>query len=246
MTNEITNRTRTIELSLATYARIAAVAFLIMTIGAIFAYFFVLSNFIVPDDAAKTADNIMDSELLFRLAIAIWVIVLTMDVVVAWALYVLLKPVNKSLALLAAWFRLMMTAMNGAILVFLFIALLLLNGDDYLTAVFTENQLHALALLFLNAFEYGFAIGYVFLGFHLLILGYLVLQSGYFPRIVGALLIVASFGYLLSSFGTFLVPDQAELIDLVVTVPNAIGELSLFLWLLVKGDKMQYPTEMTS
>ncbi len=246
MTNEIANRTRTIELSPVIYARIAAVAFLIMTIAAFFAYFFVLSNFIVPDDAAKTADNIMDSELLFRLAIASWVIILTMDVVVAWALYVLLKPVNKSLALLAAWFRLMMTAINGAILAFLFIALLLLNGDDYLTAVFTENQLHALALLFLNAFDYGFAIGYVFFAFHLLILGYLVFESGYFPRIIGVLLIVASFGYLLSSFGFFLVPDQAELIDLVVTVPNAIGELSLFLWLLVRGGKMQFPTELTS
>ncbi|MFX0114498.1 MAG: DUF4386 domain-containing protein [Candidatus Hodarchaeota archaeon] len=246
MTNEMTTRTRTIELSPAIYARIAGIAFLIMTIAAIFAYFFVLSNFIVPDDATKTADNIMDSELLFRLAIASWVIVLTMDVVVAWALYVILKPVNKSLALLAAWFRLMMTAMNGAILVFLFIALLLLSGDDYLT-IFDSEELHALALLFLNAFRYGFAIGYVFLGVHLLILGYLVYQSGYLPRIVGVLLIVAAFGYLLGSFGTFLLPpDQAEIIDLVVTVPNAIGEISLFLWLLVKGGKIEYPTEMTS
>ncbi|MFX0117435.1 MAG: DUF4386 domain-containing protein [Candidatus Hodarchaeota archaeon] len=246
MINEKKNRTQTIEISPAIYARVAVVAFLIMTIAAIFAYFLILSNLIVPDDAAKTADNIMDAEGLFRLAIASWVIVLTMDVVVAWALYVLLKPVNKSLALLAAWFRLMMTAINGAILAFLFIALLLLNGDDYLTTVFNADELHALALLFLNAFGYGFAIGYVFFGFHLLILGYLVFQSGYFPRIVGVLLIVAAFGYLLSSFGTFLVPDYAEIIDLVVTVPNAIGELALFLWLLLKGDKIQYPTVMIS
>lgn len=108
---------RITDISLRKAAIVAGLGLLIMTILAIFANFFVLQSLIVPGDAATTANNIMANELLFRLGICSFIIVAILDVVVAWALYVLLKPVNKSLSLLSAWFRLVYAAILGIALV---------------------------------------------------------------------------------------------------------------------------------
>ena len=208
-----------------------------MLIPAIFANYFVFSRLIVSGDVAATANNIIASEMLFRAGIVSWLIVLTLDVVVAWGLYVFLKPVNKSLSLLAAWFRLMYAAIFGTTQLILFIVLVLLSGAAYLT-VFETSQLHALALLFLNGYDYGSPIGFFFFSFHLGILGYLVYKSGYIPRILGVLLIVAFFGYLIVSAGTILWPNYPDVLTTVLTVPSAIAEIALAFWLLFKGGKI--------
>jgi len=218
-------------------AKIAGFALLIMLIPAIFANFFVFPSLIVPGDAATTANNIMANEGLFRAGIGSWLIVITLDVVTAWALYVLLKQANKSLSLLAAWFRLMHAAIFGITLLNLVFVSVLLSGADYLT-VFETGQLHALVSLFLNGYNYGFNIGIFFFSFHLGILGYLVYKSGYIPRILGVLLIVSSFGYLIINAGEILLPNYPEIITLVISVPAFIGEFSLMLWLLFKGAKI--------
>jgi len=96
-------------------------------------------------------------------------------------------------------------------------------------------------LLFLNTFNNTWLIGLVFFGLHLFVLGYLIFKSGYIPRILGILLIVASIGYLIDSFANFLLPNYTEYKDiflLVVVVPGIIGELSLTFWLLFKGAKI--------
>ena len=144
----------------------------------------------MPGDAAATVNNIMANEGLFRIKIASTLIVLTLDVVAAWALYVLLKPVNKSLALLAAWFRVVYVTIYGMTQLILYSVLQLLGGADYLT-VFETDQLYALVLLNLNTYDSGFLIGLVFFSFHVFILGYLVFKTGYIPRIVSILLIFA-------------------------------------------------------
>ncbi|AEA46667.1 DUF4386 domain-containing protein [Archaeoglobus veneficus] len=221
------------DISLRKAAIVAGFGLLFMTIAATFAYFYVLSNLIVPGDAATTANNIMANELLFRTAIDSFIIVVILDVVVAWALYVLLKPVNKSLSLLAAWFRLVYATIFGISLHNFFSVLLLLSGADYLT-VFETGQLHAQVMLFLNAFSYGWLIGLVFFGLHLSVLGYLVFKSGYIPRILGVLLIIAGFGYLIDSFAKFLFPNYEATIGLF----TFIGELLFMLWLLLKGAKI--------
>ena len=231
----MTNRIADISLSKA--ARVAGFGLLIMLIPAIFANYFVFSSLIVPGDVATTANNIIASEGLFRAGIISWLIVVTLDVVVAWGLYVFLKPVNKSLSLLAAWFRLMHAAIFGITQLILFFVLLLLSGADYLT-VFGTDQLHTLVLLFLNGHNYGFLIGLFFFSFHLFVLSYFVFKSGYIPRILGVLLIIASFGYLIVSSGPILLPNYPEIITLVLTLPNFIGETALFLWLLLKGGKI--------
>ena len=192
-------------------------------------------------DAATTASNILASESLFRMGIAGGVILLVADAVVAWALYILLKPVNKSLSLLAAWFRLLFVAFAGIAVLNLFFVLLLLSGADYLT-VFETGQLQAQVMMFLGAHEFGINFSFVFFGLHIFLLGYLIFKSGYIPRILGILLIIASVGYQIDSFASFLsstYADNEALFVVFVAVPAIIAELSLTLWLLIKGGSIQ-------
>jgi hypothetical protein len=227
MANRIT------DISLRQAAIVAGVGLLIMAILAPFAEFSVRQGLIVPGDAAITAGNIMADELLFRIAIYIYLIVAILDVVVAWALYVFLKPVNKSLSLLTAWFRVVYAAILAIVLLNFVIALQLLSGADYLT-VFETGQLHAQMMLFLNAFDYGWQIGLAIFGLHLLLLGYLVYKSGYIPKILGVLLIIASFGYLIDSSGNLLSPTY----DANIALFTFIGEVLLIFWLLIKGVRI--------
>lgn len=215
-------------------AIVAGFGLLIMTILAPFAEFYVRQSLVVPGDAATTAGNILANELLFRISICCYLVVAISDVVVAWALYVLLKPVNKSLSLLAAWFRLVYATILGIALLDFFNALLLLSGADYLT-VFATDQLYASMMLSLNAFDYGWDIGAVFFGLHLAFLGYLTFKSGYIPRILGVLLIVASFGYLVDTFGKFLLLNY----DANIAMFTFFGELLFMLWLLFKRVNVQ-------
>ena len=217
----------TADISLREAAIVAGFGLLIMTIVYMFADLFALQTLIVPVDAAETAHNILADEGLFRMAICGFIVVIILDVVVAWALYVLLKPVNKSLSLLMAWFRLVYATVFSFSLVFPVIVLLLLSGADYLT-VFETDQLHAQVTLFLNAFRDGWAIGLVFFGLHLALLGYLVFKSGYIPRILGILLIVAGLSYLIDYFGEFLFPT----FNVGISQIAGWGELLFMVWLL--------------
>lgn len=227
------------DLSQRKAAVVAGGALLLMAIAAMFAYGFLLGNLIVPEDASATANKIIASVMLFRIGICSFLVVLVCDVVVAWALYVFLKQVNKSLSLLTAWLRLVYATILGIALLNLVIVLLLLSGADYLT-VFITDQLHAQVLLFLKAFNIEWAIGLVVFGFHLFLLGCLVFKSGYIPRILGVLLIIASLCYLITNFANLLLPSYENYkatIEPVLSVPMAIGELSLAFWLLFKGGK---------
>ena len=238
--NSINMTVRFTDISLRQAARIAGFGLLIMFIPAMFAYGFVIGSLVVPGDAAATAENIMASEMLFRTGIFSFLIVIILDVLVAWALYVFLKPVNKSLSLLAAWFRLLYTAVFGFALLNLVTVLRLLSDADYLT-VFGTDQLHAQVMLSLNAFSDGWAIGYVcFFSLHLFVLGYLVYKSGYIPRILGVLLIIGGFGYLIDTFALLLLPNYEayEAIFSLLIIPTALGEVLLALWLLIKGVKI--------
>ncbi|WP_440954410.1 DUF4386 domain-containing protein [Methanosarcina sp. Mfa9] len=226
-------KSRSADISQRKAAIVAGVGLLIMTIFAIFTEYFVRPSLIVPGDATETATNVMADELLFRTGICSYLIILILDVVVAWALYFLLKPVNKSLSLLMAWFRLVYTAIFGMALLNLVIVLLLLSGADYL-AVFETDQLHAQVMLSLNAFSDGWAIGLLFFGLHLALLGYLVFKSDHIPGILGVLLIVAGLSYLIDYFALFLFPD----FDAAISQVAGWGELLFMFWLLLKGAKI--------
>ena len=217
-------------------ARLAGIVYLVMAPFAVFGNLYVPS-LLVPGDAAATANNIMASEMLFRAGIAADLVMIMADVALALVFYVLFKPVSNTLALLAAFFRLAQATVLGINLLNLFFALQLLSGADYLT-VFGADQLDAFSMLFLNAHGIGYSIGLMFFGINLLILGYLVFKSGYFPRILGLLLIAASLGYLVDGLAKVLLPNYGEyqaIFDLLVFTPAFIAELTLCLWLLVKG-----------
>jgi hypothetical protein len=230
--------TRTAETSPLVYARVAGFLILIILVVGPFSLIYVPSTLIVPGDATATADNIRASESLFRLGIISQSVVFLTEIVVTVILYVLLRPVSRTLSLVAAFARLAMAVIQGINLLPYFTALLLLSGAGYLT-VFEPDQLDALVMLFLNAHQYGNYIWQTFFGLHLFVLGYLIFKSGYFPRILGALVVVGSLGYLTDSFGNFLYPNYDEIFGWVVGVTAVIGELPFFLWLLIKGVNVQ-------
>jgi len=231
--NEMTNRIA--DTSQRQAAKVAGLGLLITLIGVIFTS--VVSNrLIVPGDAATTAKNIMASEGLFRAGIVGWLIVLMGDTIRAWALYVFFKPVHKSLSLLAGWFMLIHVAIFGITQLNLVSASLLLNSADYLI-VFEPNQVYSLVSLLLDGHNYGFQIGLFFFSFHVFLLGYLVFKSGYIPRILGVLLIVAALGYLIGSSGEILLPNYPEIITKIFVLPMTIAELALIVWLFFKGGK---------
>ena len=120
------------------------------------------------------------------------------DVALAAILYLLLKPANRNLALLAAFFRLAFVAVDVPAKFFLFASLLMLGDADYLQA-FDPPQLHALAYLSIRLHGYGYGISFLFFGIHCALLGYVVYVSGYLPRIIGALLVIGGFGYVAHS-----------------------------------------------
>ncbi len=220
-------------ITLSTAAMVAGLGLLIMTICYLFADFYIFQNLIVPGDATTTANNIMAEETLFRVGIISFLIVIVCDVLVAWAFYIFLKPVNKSLSLLMAWFRLVYSTIFGIALAHYFNIFQLLNGSDYLK-VFEPTQIHALMMLSINAFRDGWAIGFVFFGLHLALLGYLAFKSGYIPRFMGILLLLAGLSYLIDHFGKFLVPSY----DLNIATIIGWGELLFMFWLLFKGSKI--------
>ena len=231
----------TADLSPRRAAKVAGFGYLIIIITGLLAEFFVRSRLIVWSDAAATANNILTSGGLFRLGISSELVMLACDAVVAVALYALLRPVNKTLALLAASFRLIHTAISGINLLNLVKVLLLLSGAGYLKAL-EPNQVSAQIMLFLNAHNFGYLIALVFFAFHCLILGYLIFKSSYIPGILGVLLILASFGYLTDSFAKILLvnyADYATVFLLIVAVPAIVAELSFCFWLLFRGGKIQ-------
>lgn len=228
-----------IDISQRKIALTAGFSFLVMTIAAVFAILFVFEKLKVNGDASATAKNILASETLFRAGFCSLILVLVCDVLVSWALYLFLKQVNKDISLLAMMFRLIYVAILGAALANLAIALNCLRGVVYLTPSDTD-QLHAPALLFINAFFDGWAVGLMVFGFHLLALGYLVFISGFIPKAIGVLITIGALCYLIQNFAVFILPnyeDYKASFEIVLGVPMALGELSLAFWLLFKGGK---------
>ena len=222
-------------------ARVAGVLYLLITVAAIVAHMYVPSQVIVPGDAAATAANLTASGPLFRFgAIGGELVVLLSEIVLSIILYVLLKPVSKLLSLVAAASRLIMTAIHGINLLNYFFVLLLVSGAGYLS-VFETDQLYALVMLFLDAHSVGFTIGIVFLTLHVFLLGYLIFKSGYWPKVLGILFLIAGLGYLIDSFALLLFPGY-ETTPTVIALAIAVAELAFPLWLLIKGvdvDKWQ-------
>ena len=219
-------------------ARVAGFLYLLMAPFGFFGMLYVPSILIVPGDAAITANNIMASESLFRSGIVSTLMVQIINILMVLVLYKLLKPVNKNHALLMVIFILVGAPMAMLNELNRFAALLLSSGADYLMTVFTADQLQALVPLFLDLHEHGITIAGIFWGLWLFPMGYLVFKSGYIPRILGVLLIIAGFGYLIDSFAVFLLPNFYATISQFILY-TTYGEFFFPLWLLIKGVNVE-------
>ena len=225
--------------STRTLARITGLLYLLVFVTAGFSEGYVRATLIVPGDATATAANIVASESLFRLGIVSDLIAFSADAVVAVLLYVLLRPASRTLALVAAALRLVAhPAIASLNLLTHVVALQLLSGAEYLT-VFEPAQRDALALLSLTAHGYGYLIGGLFFGLHLLVLGYLLYESDRFPAILGGLVVLAGIGYLTESLVFFLVPTYEPVASAVVVVTAVVGEMALALYLVVRGIRTE-------
>ena len=225
---------RSADLSQRKAVTVLRILYPIWFVVGLFSVMYVPSTLIVTGDATTTANNIMANELLFRMGIAGSLIVQLIQILVVLVLYKLLKPVNKNYAVLMVVFALvgipisMLNTLNRVA------ALVLLNGADFLE-VFGVDQLHTLVMLFLNLNEQGVMIATIFWGLWLFPLGYLVYKSGYFPRILGVLLMIGCFGYLLDSFTNFLFNEE---IFLPVIILLTSGEILFMGWILFKGANL--------
>lgn len=222
--------------SLNKISKFAGVLYLIITFIAPFSMLYVPSKLIVAGDALATADNIQSSQGLFRAAIASDALVFLLEIALTVLVYQLVKPVDKTLALISAYARLGMTVIQGVNVLNYIFVLLLVRGAGYLSA-FASGQPEALASLFLQAHDFAALIWGLFFGLHLLVLGYLVFSSGYMPRWLGVVLLVTSLLYMTQGFGVFLFPQAETMLKSAMSL--AFIEIAFPLWLLIKGVKGQ-------
>ncbi|WP_372594227.1 DUF4386 domain-containing protein [Actinotalea sp.] len=218
-----------------TAARIAGVGYVLLFVLAILANFVVLQGLVVDGDAVATVANLDEQTGLFRFGLVAFLVVAVVDVVVAWALFVVLREVHHDLALLAAWSRLAYTVMLVVGLVF-FVQVLTLVTDPGIVEALGAEERGAQVMLALASFDAAWLLGLAIFGVHLALLGVLLLRGRIAPRALGVLLVVAGAAYVVDTLAHVLLPDYAAVANLllaVVALPSMLGEGWLGLWLLL-------------
>jgi hypothetical protein len=226
--------TSTIDESQRKAARVVGFTYLLTDATAVFAEFVVRSRLIVYANAAKTAANIMASERLFRLGIATELITFATVVVLIAALYVTLKPVNRSLALLAVFWRLVEASICVVMTLSSFNVLGLLSGATYLRT-FETDRLQALTMLSITAHDNGYNVAMIFFGLGSTVFSYLWFKSRYIPRALAAWGVFSSLLVVASTLAFVVFPNLADILGPSFYMPILTFELGLGLWLLIKG-----------
>jgi hypothetical protein len=224
------------------YARVGGVLYLIIVVAGLTGELFIRGSIVTSGDAAATANNLVASRWLWRAGVAGDLLMHLCDVGLMLVFYVLLSPVSRNLAILAVLFNLVQTAVLVANKMNLLIPLFLLGDAAYLNA-FTPQQLQALAYVSLRTHDYGFGFGLIFFGVECIVLGHLIYRSGYLPKVLGTLMQLAGGCYLANSFALVIYPPLASRLFPAIMLPPFIAELSLALWLLVKGVNLTRWTE---
>ena len=217
----------TIETSPQVYARLAGVCYLLGAWTSVFGQMIIPGRLVVSGDAAMTAANILAHESLYRFAAVLAFTSVPFHIVWAILFFQLFKPVNRSIPLLATFVMLMGCAMWTLSVLFSLTPLFVLKGS---LRAFAPEQLQTLALVLLRLNAQAYDIGLVFFGLWCILIGYLIARSTFLPRTIGVLYALAGLGYL-----TFLWQPLAKYLypyNLALAGP---GEISLLLWLLVKG-----------
>ena len=230
-TNQPTDPSREAGWTVRRAGVVAGVGLLVMIPLAVFADIVVVKGMITPGDGAATAAEIVAREGTFRLGVLAWLLIVVLDVVVAWALYRVFRPVSASVSMLAAVFRLVYAA------VLLVAVGQLLRALDVLTAgsgPAPGTDVGGRTMLELNAFQHIYDLGLFLFGIHLALLGYLSLRSDFIPKVIGVLLVVAGAGYAFDTVPAVLGLELAK-----VSAFTFLGELLLALWLLVAGRRLR-------
>ena len=221
----------------ATARRAGALYFLFMIVGLVDMFGF--TGFLVAGDATATARNILTGELVYRLGVLTDLVTLLLFLFLVVSLYNLLKSADKWHAVLMVILVSVGVAVGLANLLTKIAPLILLSGAGYLS-VFSGPQLDALALGSLSLNGEGNTVTAVFWGLWLFPFGILVMRSGFFPRLLGLLLLVAGFGYVTSSVTDIVLPAYSEIVSRVA-MPLLFGEFPIIFWLLIKGAKVPLP-----
>lgn len=219
METTTTNRDR--DTGPRTAAIVAGISLLAMAVIAGLSNFAVIGNLTVTGDAEASAANLISSAVLFRLGALGLLIVTILDVLVAWGLYVVFRPVNPSISLLSAWLRVVFAAIFAVAINNLFGAVRAAPSDP------------AQTLFLLETFDRGWQAGLIFFGLHLGLVGVLIWRYGSLSWIFGVLLIIAGAGYVVDALGTLLSPVYS----LELSRFTFVGELVLIFWLLIRGGK---------
>jgi len=211
--------------------------YVLVSIVGFFAMGYVPNKLIVHGNAAATANNILASETLFRLGIAGALIGQAGFILVALALYDLLKGVNQRHASLMV--LLIVVSVPIAFLNELnsIAALVLMRGSDFLS-ILEKPQRDALAMLFLKLHGQGFVVSELFWGLWLFPLGLLVYRSRFLPRFLGVWLVFAGFAWVILSLMGILLPQYQDKVNTFLQ-PAIVGEIAFMLWLLIRGAKPQ-------
>jgi hypothetical protein len=212
----------------------AGFGYLLMPVG--IAEFSIWPKMVIYGDIERTIKNIAAHPRLFAVAILCYFTGFAMDIVIAWALYFLLAPVNRALSLLTAWFRLIYTAMAFVATLNLFDAERLLMKPEYGIA-FGSSALHAQVKLLLDSYHWNWAVSLTIFAIHLVLLGYLIMRSEYIPRWIGFLIVIDGLGWMVSTLQPYFYPS-APLGWIFITY---FGEFVLMFWLLIRGWKIREP-----
>jgi len=211
------------------YARSVGLLYLTVIIAGIIAQMVISGKIIVDGDAVATATNILTHKNLFQLGFTVYLIEMASQIAQTVLFYILLKPVSRSIALLALFFSIIGCTIKTLGRLFYIAPLLILGGSHYLS-VFNAEQLQALALLLLNVNNQAAGMALAFFGFSTLLNGYLIFNSTFLPRFLGVLSVIGGLGWL-----TFLYPPLGLQLFPYILLVAMIGSISSILWLLIKG-----------
>ncbi len=220
------------------YAKAGGVLYLFMIAIGAFQEVFIRGRIMAGGDAAATFANLRKMEMLWRIGITTELLMIMISIVLAMILYVLTRPVHGELALLALLFNVIALAVEGAYAIQLVEALFPLATSAYLSA-FTPGQLQAMTMLAMKTHVFGFGIALLLFGPFFLVTGYLIIKSGYLPKPVGVVYQLAGLAYMFNGFMLMLAPRFAGRVLMIAAAPLLVGEMSMALWLLIKGVRIE-------
>lgn len=224
---------RTTGVSPQVYARAAGLLYLTVIVAGIIAQIFISDKIVIAGNATATANNILANKDLFQLGFTLYLIEMTCQIAQTALLYILLRPVNRNVALLALTFSLIGCTIKTLSRLF-YIAPLLVLGESAYLSVFNSEQLHALALLLLDVNSQAAGMALSFFGVSTFLNGYLIFKSTFLPRALGALSMLGGLGWF-----TFIYPPLGNQLVLYILLVGVLGGLAEILWLIIKGVNVE-------